>query len=167
VTYDGKTISVLGKDANTYAQWQTSGSVDQLVDRLRDEFTILAPGADLLMSNVYDALIQDVVDAKHIGRGVVDGVECEHLAFRNLDSDWQMWIELGDRPVPRKYVITSKQVVGAPQYTLRIKEWNSNPTVLADTFDFKAPPGATKMPFDSMAAIDEVPPGVFAGGDKR
>ena len=39
----------------------------------------------------------NVIDAKHIGRGVIDGVECEHLAFRNLDTDWQIWIEAGAR----------------------------------------------------------------------
>ena len=39
-----------------------------------------------------------VLEAKHIGRGVVEGVECEHLAFRNLDTDWQIWVEVGDRP---------------------------------------------------------------------
>jgi len=56
-------------------------------------------------------------------RAVVDGVECEHLAFRGVDTDWQIWIETGARPVPRKYVITSKTLAGAPQYTLRIKDW--------------------------------------------
>src|SRR5262249_12363079 len=145
----------------------TSGSIDQLIDRLRDEFSIPAPGADLLMSDVYDTLTQGVVDAKYVGRGVIDGVECEHLAFRNIDTDWQIWIELGERPIPRKYVITSKEVVGAPQYTLRVKEWTSNPPLLADNFDFKAPSGATKVSLDNMAAIDEVPPGVFAGGGKQ
>jgi hypothetical protein len=45
------------------------------------------PGADLLLSRVYDELMADVIDAKHIGQGVVDGVECEHLAFRNPDID--------------------------------------------------------------------------------
>src|ERR1039458_8809958 len=29
-----------------------------------------------------------------------DGVECEHLAFRNNDVDWQIWIQLGSRPIP-------------------------------------------------------------------
>ena len=53
----------------------------------------------------------------YIGRGVVDGVEYEHLAARNLDTDWQIWIELGERPVPRKYVITSKTVAAAPPST--------------------------------------------------
>ncbi len=61
------------------------------------------PGADLLLSNAYKALVDGVLEAKHIGRGVVDGVECEHLAFRNLDTDWQLWVEVGDRPSPASW----------------------------------------------------------------
>ena len=77
--------------------------------------------------------------AKHIGLGVVDGVECEHLAFRGPDTDWQIWIEPGAKPMPRKYVITSKTVAGAPQYTLRIRDWKTDAIADADTFVFKPP----------------------------
>ena len=56
-----------------------------------------------------------------MGRGVIDGIECEHLAFRNVDTDWQLWVEVGDPPIPRKMVITSKTTNSAPQYTLRVK----------------------------------------------
>ena len=52
----------------------------------------------------------------------MDGVVCDHLAFRNLDTDWQIWVESGERPLPRKYVITSKTVAAAPQYTLRLRD---------------------------------------------
>ena len=56
-----------------------------------------------------------MIEAKHIGRGVIDGVECEHLAFRNQDVDWQLWVQVGAKPIPCKYVITSKAVgIGAP-----------------------------------------------------
>jgi hypothetical protein len=95
------------------------------------------PGTDLLLTHAYDEMMADVLDAKHIGQGVVDGVECEHLAFRGVDTDWQIWIEAGARPIPRKYVITSKALAGAPQYTLRIKDWNTDAIPDADAFAFK------------------------------
>jgi hypothetical protein len=100
-----------------------------------------------------------VIDAKHIGLGVIDGVECEHLAFRNLDVDWQVWIEAGARPIPRKYVITSKAVTGGPQYTLQVKDWKTDPAT-ADAFTFKPPAAAKKVDFKELADIDEVPAGV-------
>ena len=124
------------------------------------------PGADLLLSGAYDEMMKDVLDAKHIGQGVIDGHECEHLAFRNNDVDWQIWIQLGDHPIPRQYVITSKAVTGAPQYTLRIKDWKTDVQVPADAFAFKPPADAKKVDISALSGIDEVPPGV-APGEKK
>jgi hypothetical protein len=166
LVFDGKTATVLGKNINAFAQFEASGSIDQLVDRLRDQLSVDLPGADLLLSNNYDALMSDVIDAKHIGQGVVDGVECEHLAFRNADTDWQVWVEVGPRPIPRKYVITSKAVTGGPQYTLLIKDWKTDAQLGAEAFVFKPPADAKEIDFKALSEIDEVPPGVVSGGKK-
>jgi hypothetical protein len=129
---DGKTFSSYGKYLSSFAQSQFAVSIEQRVDRLRGAYFVEAPVADLLLSNMYDKLIHDVIDAKHVGLGIIDGIECEHLAFRNLDVDWQVWIEVGARPIPRKYVITSKAITGGPQYTVRITDWKVDGTVAAD-----------------------------------
>ena len=99
---------------------------------------------------------------------MIDGVECEHLAFRGVDTDWQIWIESGARPAPRKYVITSKTLAGAPQYTLRIKDWKTDAIADADAFVFKPPSGVTKVDLDSvvMVEFDEIPPGTPSGAKK-
>jgi hypothetical protein len=164
--FDGKTTTILGKHLNVFAQVDSPGSTDQLIDRLRTELSIEAPGADLLLSGAYDELMRDVLDAKHIGRGIIGGIECEHLAFRNPDTDWQIWIEVGPKPIPRKYVITSKAVTGAPQYTLLIKDWKTDAPMAPDTFAFKEPAGANKIDVKDLKDIDEVPPGVVRGGQQ-
>jgi hypothetical protein len=46
--YDGKIATVYGKNLNGYAQANASGSIDELVDRLRDKLGVVLPGADLL-----------------------------------------------------------------------------------------------------------------------
>jgi hypothetical protein len=165
LVFDGKTFTVNNKDHNDYAQTESSGSIDQLIDVLRETNGITAPGADLLFSQAFDVLMTDVIDGVHVGQGVIDGVECEHLAFRNPDTDWQIWIETGARPIPRKYVITSKAVTGAPQYTLRIKEWKTE--VAADAFAFSPPQGAKKIALGELADIDEVPRGTVTAGAKK
>jgi hypothetical protein len=165
VVFDGKTLTVNGKDKNIFAQFDSPGSVDQLIGLLRDKYAVSAPGGDLLLSRSSDEMMADVIDAKDVGRGVIDGVECEHLAFRNLDTDWQIWIELGARPIPHKYIITSKAVTGMPQYTLRIKEWRTD--VPADAFAFKSPQGAKKVALEALADTDEVPQGIVTTGEKK
>jgi hypothetical protein len=165
LVYDGKTISIYGNNAKSYVQADAPGTVDEMINAVQAKSGVGMPGTDLLLSNAFDELMAGTIEGKHIGQGVVDGVECEHLAFRNADTDWQIWIETGAKPVPRKYVITSKTLAGAPQYTLRIKDWKTDAFTDADTFVFKPPSGATKVGLDSaaMAEFDELPPGTPSG----
>jgi hypothetical protein len=165
IVFDGKTITVNNKDAKDYAQVEAQGTTDELIDVLREKYGVVAPGADLLLSNGFDVMMADVVEGAVIGKGVIDGVECDHLAFRNVETDWQIWIESGARPIPRKYVITSKGVAEAPQYTLRIKEWKTD--VPADAFAFKPDSSAKKIAMGDLGDIDEVPQGTTKPGGKK
>jgi hypothetical protein len=63
-------------------------------------------------------------------------------------------------------VITSKALAGAPQYTLRIKDWKTDVAVAADAFAFKPSGEAKKVAIESLRDIDEVPAGVAVGGKK-
>jgi hypothetical protein len=164
--FDGKTVSVFGKYINGYAQFQAPGNVDHLIGALRAGHGIALPGADLLLSNAYDALVAGVKEAKHIGRGVIDGRECEHLAFRNIDTDWQLWVEAGEKPIPRKMVITSKTMNSAPQYTLRIKTWKTDLQPAPDAFAFVPPAGAKELSPDALIELDELPRGAEEGGNR-
>jgi hypothetical protein len=168
LVYDGKTVSIYGNNAKAYAQAELAGTIDQLVDLIQAKSGAAMPGTDLLLSNAYDEMMSNVIAAQHIGQGVIDGIECEHLAFRGVDTDWQIWIESGARPVPRKYVITSKTVTGAPQYTLRIKDWKTEAVADTDAFVFKPPADAMRANLDSeiMVEFDELPPGTSAGAKK-
>ena len=168
LVFDGKTVSLYGNNAKAYVQADAAGTIDQLIDRLQSTAGGAMPGTDLLLSNSFDELTATVIEARHIGQGVIDGVECEHLAFRGVDTDWQIWVESGARPIPRKYVITSKTLAGAPQYSLKIKEWKTDVPAEADTYVFKPPADAKKVDLDALAMMDfdEVPPGTPAGAKK-
>jgi hypothetical protein len=156
IVSDGSTVTVHDRDGKQFAQVQATGGFDQLVDRLRSDLMVEIPGADLLLASAFDELTSGVIEGRVIGSGVVEGVECDHLAFRNVDTDWQIWIESGGRPLPRKYVITSKTVATAPQYTLRLRDWKAGEAVAADAFKFTPPSGSNRVEIVSLH-IDEVP----------
>jgi len=164
--FDGKAATIVSKDDNVYTRLDVPGTIDQLIERLRSEYSVTAPGADMLLANVFDDLMEDVIDAKQIGLGVIDGVECAHLAFRTPEVDWQIWIEAGTRPIPRKYIITSKSVAAAPQYTLRIKEWKTDAQVNADSFAFRPSQGTKQVAIADFPRVDELPAGTVMGGVK-
>jgi hypothetical protein len=64
--------------------------------------------------------------------------------------DWQLWVQTGDTPLPMKYVITSKWRTAAPQYEVRLRNWNTQPKIQAKQFAFAVPQGAKKI--DTMTA---------------
>lgn len=164
LVYDGKSAELRDKVHNVAAKIDAPPSIDALVDELRNKFGVEAPGADLILAKASDELMRDVIEAKHIGRGVVDGVECEHLAFRNADVDWQLWVEAGPKPIPHKYVITSKAVTGAPEYTLRISQW-SDGSVDPGAYSLNEN-GVKIVEFSSLSPVDEVPLGVVIGREQ-
>jgi hypothetical protein len=77
--------------------------VDHLIDVLQNQYNRPLPAADLLLTNAYPELMTDVTEAKDLGSGVIGGIECDHLAFRGKEVDWQIWIAQGSRPFPCKY----------------------------------------------------------------
>ncbi len=164
--FDGKTVKIYGKDINGYAQFDAQGSVDQLIHSLREGNGVALPGADLLLLNSYELLAAGIMEAKIIGRGIIDGIECEHLAFRNFDTDWQLWVEAGEQPIPRKLVITSKNLNSAPQYTLRIKGWETGVDASPDDFTFTPPADAKTLDHMALIEFDELPPGAPEGGNQ-
>ncbi len=164
MVFDGKTLTVLRKDANTYAQVDIPGTLDHLVDELRDKYKRPVPGADLLLSNVYDELMRDVDDVKDLGSGVIGGTECDHLAFRAKEVDWQIWIAQGANPYPCRYIITTKGVDQGPQYSVQISDWKTGDQVASGDFAFTAPADAKKVDVKDLVDADELPAHFSMGG---
>ncbi len=165
--FDSKTLTLLGKNDNLYSQIDAPGTVDQLIDLLQDKYAMPLPAADLLMSNVYDELMLGVVDIKDLGSGVIGGAECDHLAFRTEEVDWEIWIAHGDHPYPCRYVITSKLIVGAPQYSIQVRDWKAASQVAAENFNFKNPTAAEKVDLEDLPEWDELPMHFRAGGAQQ
>lgn len=157
IKFAGKAVSILGKKINAYVQIDSPGpTIDEAVDEVRAATGLDAPGADLIIADPYAVLVEDATQGFHVGTGFVGRTECEHLAFRNPRVDWQIWIQKGEQPLPLKYVITTKWVTGAPQFTLRLSNWNVAPQFDASEFTFIAPPDATKLEGLQADAIGEV-----------
>ncbi|RMI15690.1 DUF2092 domain-containing protein [Sinorhizobium meliloti] len=145
VSFDGKVISLYGKKLNVYAQIDSPGpSIDEAVGEFRVATGLDSAGADFLAADPYAVLTDGVVSGSVVGTAYVGGVLCDHLAFRNNDVDWQLWISKGDQNLPLKYVITTKWVTGSPQYTLRFRNWSTG-DVDTKMFSFKPPADAKKL----------------------
>ena len=165
--YDGTVFSLVGNHAGLYTQIPMQGTIENLVDELRVTYGRPLPAADLLIEKPYDTLMSDVTDVKDLGSGIISGRECDHLAFRTPDVDWQIWIAQGDTPYPCRYVITTPGVEQGPQYQVDIRDWRGGEVAANETFTFEAPSGASEVDFeDYQTNVGDLPGHFVQGGVK-
>jgi len=157
IFFDGKVLTFLGKNLNTYSQQDMPGTIDHLIDELRVKHNKYLPAASLLLPNSYDALMRDVVDVKDLGSGVIGGVECDFLAFRKEEIDFQIWIAHGEHSYPCRYTITTKDLPGSPQYTIQTRNWKMGDEVAATDFRFKNTTNANKVDLKNHKGTGDLP----------
>lgn len=138
--YDGKNLTLHDVAAGYYATVEAPDTLEGMLDFARESLDIVAPGGDFIYSNAYEILMEDVETGFVVGEAMVNGVVCDHIAFSKPGTDFQVWIAQGDEPLPLKVVITSRDVVSAPQFTVVIREWDIVTEVPEEKFQF-APPG--------------------------
>jgi hypothetical protein len=155
--YDGKTMTVSNKGLKQYAQIDEPGTLENIIDVVRDKYHKPVPAADLLTSNMYARLMPQVIDVEDLGSGVIRGTECDHFAFRMTEADVQIWIAHGARPYPCRYVITSTKVDGWPQYTIDVSNWKTGTEVATDSFSLKAPANFKRVKLQELHNADELP----------
>jgi hypothetical protein len=71
-------------------------------------------------------------------------VTCEQYAFRQEGLDWQIWIQLGDYPLPLKFVIRTLSDEARPQHSDTLT-WNLAPSFNDAAFVFDPPPDAQRI----------------------
>ncbi|NOQ16594.1 MAG: DUF2092 domain-containing protein [Methyloprofundus sp.] len=148
--YDGKSFTLYSAKDNAYASIAAPDTVSKTLDFALAQFNLTAPGIDLLHKNSYERLSNALLSGFYVGKSQIDGVECHHLAFRNTEVDWQIWIQTGDKPLPKKYIITSRWITSSPQYTTTMN-WNLTPDFSENMFNFVAPNDVKKV--DSINAL--------------
>jgi len=142
--YDGKQFTMLARRANYYATVPAPPTIAQLADMIDEKFDLQLPLEDLFRWGGPESKDETITSAMFIGPSVIDGVTCGHYAFRQEGLDWQVWIQLGDYPLPRKLVLTTLTDEARPQYVSTLK-WNLAPSFNDAAFTFEPPPGAGKV----------------------
>jgi hypothetical protein len=150
VIYDGKTLAIHDRMRGYYAVAEAPSDLDGLLHFARDTLDLVPPSSDLVYSNAFELLTASLSSGFIVGKSVVDGVRCDHLAFRNPIVDWQIWIAEVDEPLPRKYVLTTRDDPARPQYMVLMRKWNLAPPPGRTTFSFSPPADGEKIEFIRM-----------------
>jgi len=146
VWFEGGNVTILDPVAGTYAQVSGPKDIDGMVSKLEKDYGMALPLGELAESDPDKVLSRGVDLAHYVGVHNVEGVFCHHVVLQRKDLDLQVFVEVGDKPLPRKLVFEYPGRAGSPQYTASITEWSFE-TPKAELFTTKVPKEAAKVDF--------------------
>jgi hypothetical protein len=152
IVYDGKTLTVYAPRMQYYATVTAPPTIAAMIDSAQRRLGIELPIADLFTWGTARDGIKDLQGARYIGPAYIDGADTDHYAFRQADVDWQLWIQRGNTPFPRKVVITTKTEPSQPQYAATMS-WNVGARMNDATFAFTPPKNAVKIHIAPAAIV--------------
>lgn len=131
---------------NYYGQIKASDTIDGTLDYIFDEYGIRSPLAQLLYSKMHERAKFN--KSKNFGTVMVDGTECNYVAFSDGVRDVHIWIETGDRPLIKAYSVIDR--VSEDDYRINTSlVWDLDAKITDSDFIFKAPKGAEKISVQS------------------
>jgi hypothetical protein len=155
IWYDGKTASSLDREQNVWTSGAVPPTVDGALDWVFDQTGTVVPLADFLYADVYDRMMSEVQRGVYLGVHEAAGVPCHHLSFEQATIDWQLWIDAGPDPLPRKLVIAYKTEDDVPQYSVTIRKWNVKADLPEALFHFTPPAGAKRVEIAAFTGDEE------------
>lgn len=148
--FDGKQFTISSPTLGLYATEPAPPTIREMLDVVWKKYGISLPLVDLFRwSDPNESRADKLTSAFYVGGAIIDGVTTDHYAFREADRDWEIWIERGDHPVPRKLVIVNRDDSARPAYVARLT-WNVAPTLTADDFTFKPRPGSKAIHIEPL-----------------
>ena len=138
--YDGKQFTMYAPKLGYYATVAAPATNREALDTIYDRYGIRLPLEDLFRWNdLGNDRAKSFKSAMVLGPATIGGVKTTHYAFREPEVDWEIWIQDGDQPLPRKLSIVDRTDTARPTFTSTLK-WTINPTF--NDSDFTFTPGA-------------------------
>jgi hypothetical protein len=137
--YDGKNFTVSSPKLGYYATVAAPATNREALDSVYKNFGIALPLEDLFRwgDGASADRLRGMKSAYALGTATIDGAETDHYAFREADVDWEVWIQQGNQPLPRKLVIVDRTDASRPTFIARL-DWQVNPTFSDSDFAFVA-----------------------------
>jgi hypothetical protein len=134
--YDGKTFTVYSPKLGFYATGPAPATNREALNTIYEKSGIKLPLEDLFRwADPNGVRQQSLKSAYRVGTATIDGVSTDHYAFREQDVDWELWIQRGGQPLPRKLVIVDRTAEAHPTFITYLS-WKLNPVFADSDFTF-------------------------------
>lgn len=151
---DGK-ITLVSNKSKVWARGPMPATLDEALDFVSSEYAIQIPGADLLYTSPYDALMTPDTTGGWVGVETIDGKPYDHVAYSQPLVDWELWLAQDDRHAPHRARFTYKKAEGQPTTQLDYRDFNPAPQVSDATFTPVIPDGYTRIKIMRHATVED------------
>jgi hypothetical protein len=145
--YDGQTLTLHNPSDRVYATEPAPGTIEEMLDYVRESLGLIVPVADLVYRNAFALLMQEVSMAVVIGKATIEGVRCDHLLFSRPGVDFQVWVADSGPPLPYKYIVTDTGLFAWMSISTVMSNWNTKPSLDDVRFTFVPPEDASLIGF--------------------
>lgn len=153
IYYDGWKLTFVNHKQKVWAWASVANSLDELLDEIYWRFNLPIPMKDMLYSSPYDQLMTEDTESRYVGREEIEGRPCDRFSFSHEAVDWEIWIEAGEQPLPRRLDIIHKNLEQHPESEIIFTEVDLSPAVDETLFTFDPPDGYIEIP-----AVENPPP---------
>ena len=145
IVYNGKTLTILNKTANKYAEMPITGSIEAMLREASQRMGVDFPLADLLADKPGQSFLDGVTAGSVVGRVSIDGDPGHHFLFLQPPGiELELWTE-DDTSLPRRIVVTYRGIPGVPQFISEMEDWKVGEELPDEIFAMQIPPDATKI----------------------
>ncbi len=110
-------------------------TIREMLTAVEAKYGIEFPLVDLFQWGEDADAAAEIQEAMRVGASKIAGQMADHYAFRQDGIDWQIWIAQGEAPLPLRYVITTKDEPGEPQYMANLT-WDTQAKPADAVFTF-------------------------------
>ena len=154
IFYDGKSLTVFAPRMRYYATVPAPATIRETLDSASKRLGVEFPLVDLFLWGTPNDGVKDLTSARYIGPAFVEGIDTDQYAFREKGTDWQLWIQRGNTPLPKRVVITTTSNPALPQYGATLK-WTLNSKFNESEFAFVPPNGSERISFTPVYGLQE------------
>jgi len=135
-------FTMVDNELGYYGELKTPKDINNALDFIFDKYGIKAPLATLIYTGMGKRA--KFTKSRYFGTGLINGVECDYIAFRNGSREIHIWVATGEKPIIKYYTEIDKF------YKINTTIfWQDKLRISDSDFVFKASGSASKISVES------------------
>jgi hypothetical protein len=145
--FDGKTAVVYSANQKKYASIPVpEGTIEAMMKEAMGRLGVDFPLADFLSEAPNKAFLTGITSGRVVGTVTIDGSPYLHMFFTQPPGiELELWVEKSDQSLPRRLIVTYRNLAGQPNFIAEFSDWNFNIHPGDADFAFQPPADAVQV----------------------